>query len=303
MHRGSNGLLRHIRQRISPAFIMTTIADLLAEARAKLAGPEVAHEAEWLLEAICDVRRTRQFSHPEAEVNSVEAGRFRQALQRRIEGEPLAYIIGYREFWKMHLAVSPDVLIPQPDTEILVEQALAHIPESAYWNIADLGTGSGAIALALAFERPSCHVLATDISERALKVAASNAATNQLDNVSFVRTEWLAAIAPERFEMIVSNPPYIADSDICLVTGDVSREPRIALAAGSDGLDDLARIIENSFVCLKRGGWLLLEHGYQQADAVSAQLRMAGYGDVFTARDYAGHERVSGGRRPFDNLR
>jgi release factor glutamine methyltransferase len=287
---------------MSVAFVMTTISDLLGEARAKLAGPEVAHEAEWLLEAICGIRRTRQFSHPDVEVNSLDAGRFRQSLQRRIEGEPLAYIIGYRDFWNMRLAVTPDVLIPQPDTEILVEQALARIPASVVWNIADLGTGSGAIALALAIERPSCPVLATDVSGRALEVAATNAATYRLHNVSFAQIEWLAAVAPDSFEMIVSNPPYIADNDTCLVTGDVCREPRIALAAGSEGLDDLERIIENSCVCLKHGGWLLLEHGYQQAEAVTAWLTMAGYTEVFTARDYAGHERVSGGRRPLANF-
>lgn len=275
---------------------MTTITDLLTEALSSLAGPETRQEAEWLMEAICGITRTRQFSHPHDELSTSHALRFREALQRRLSGEPLAYIIGYRDFWDMRLAVTADVLIPQPDTEILVEQALKRIPATAEWVIADLGAGSGAVALVLARERPSCHVLATDVSASALKVAAGNRADYKAMNVQLVQTSWLQSMAPGSLDMIVSNPPYISENDGCLVSGDVSREPRLALSAGPEGLDELNCIIRDSVSCLKTGGWLLVEHGFQQARDVAGLFSQYDYLDIFTIKDFAGNERVTGGR-------
>ena len=275
---------------------MQTTLKLLTLARSQLPGLESREEAEWLMEAICGINRTRQFSHPHEELPPAKVRRFKDALQRRMAGEPLAYIVGYRDFWDMRLTVTPDVLIPQPDSEILVEQALVHIPEKAQWQIADLGAGSGAIALAIARERPSCDVLATDLSAEALEIASSNAETYQVENILFARTPWLQAVAPGSLDMIVSNPPYIADDDECLSVGDVSREPHKALSAGPEGLDDLKCIIRDSARCLKTNGWLLVEHGFQQAGAVSDLFSKYGYHDIFSVKDYAGNDRVSGGR-------
>ncbi|HBE91166.1 MAG TPA: peptide chain release factor N(5)-glutamine methyltransferase [Gammaproteobacteria bacterium] len=275
---------------------MPTTQNLLTEALSSLTGPETRQEAEWLMEAICGITRTRQFSHPHDELSTSHALRFREALQRRLSGEPLAYIIGYRDFWDMRLAITPDVLIPQPDTEVLVEQALKRIPATAEWVIADLGAGSGAVALVLARERPSCHVLATDVSASALKVAAGNRADYKAMNVQLVQTSWLQSVAPGSLDMIVSNPPYIAENDDCLVSGDVSREPRLALSAGPEGLDELNCIIRDSVSSLKTGGWLLVEHGFQQARDVAGLFSQSGYLDIFTIKDFAGNERVTGGR-------
>jgi release factor glutamine methyltransferase len=276
---------------------MTTVTDLLTEAHSKLTGPEARQEAEWLMEALCDITRTRQFSHPHDELPTTKVRRFRDALQRRLTGEPIAYIIGYRDFWDMRLAVTPDVLIPQPDTETLVEQALLRIPDKAAWQIADLGAGSGSVALAIARERPLCDVFATDLSAEALKVASRNAEAYKVENILFAQTSWLQAVAPDSLDMIISNPPYIAEDDECLAMGDVSNEPRMALSAGPEGLDELLCIIRNSARCLKADGWLLVEHGFQQAKDVSDVLSQHDYQDIFTVKDYGGNDRVSGGRR------
>ena len=237
---------------------MPSITELFTEVRSRLPGPDATREAEWLLEAICRINRTRLFSRPDDLVDDALIQQLNAAIEKRQAGEPLAYILGQREFWSMNLSVTPEVLIPQPDTEVLVEQSLARIPANGTWRIADLGTGSGAVALAIARERPLCEVIATDRSGAALSVAAGNANSCQADNVCFLQANWLGPFNKQSLDMIVSNPPYVADSDPCLQSGDVSREPREALAAGPLGLDDLQTIISSSARVLKPRGWLVL---------------------------------------------
>jgi release factor glutamine methyltransferase len=197
----------------------------------------------------------------------------------------------------MALRVTEATLIPRPDTETLVEQALARIPPDAGWRIADLGTGSGAIALALARERPRCHVVATDISAAALAVARANAGLHGIGNVAFRQGSWQQPLQDERFDVVVSNPPYLCEGDAHLVKGDVQFEPRHALVAGVDGLEAIRAIAHNLKSSLNRGGWLILEHGFDQARAVGEILRAEDYDQIRCYRDLAGQERVSLGRR------
>lgn len=217
-------------------------------------------------------------------------------LQRRLKGEPVAYLTGVREFWSLTLGVSPATLIPRPDSECLVEQALCHLPQTPC-DILDLGTGTGAIALALASERPDCQLTALDIEPQAVALARDNASRLAIDNVTVSQSNWFSAL-PEnrRFHMIVSNPPYIDASDPHLRQGDVRFEPRSALVASAQGLADLAALINGAGHFLHPGGWLLLEHGCCQGDRVRQLLFQAGYQHIASHNDYAGHERVSAGR-------
>ncbi len=219
--------------------------------------------------------------------------RYEELVARRIAGEPVAYLVGCREFWSLPITVTRDTLIPRPDTETLVARALDVLPVESPLQIADMGTGSGAIAIAIAHERPACHLVATDNSAAALDVAASNALRLQLKNITFVTGDWCEALADRQFDLIISNPPYIPRADAHLDSGDVRFEPRAALAAGIDGLDDLTRIAACARRHLKRNGWLLLEHGYDQGEAVRALLAKFGYHDISCHPDDAGHERVA----------
>jgi release factor glutamine methyltransferase len=219
-------------------------------------------------------------------------------LERRARGEPVAYITGSRGFWSLELEVTPATLIPRPETELLVELALQRLPRDSSGAVADLGTGSGAVALALASERPQCRVTATDASAAALAVAARNAARLGIGNVVFARGDWMAPLGDARFDLIVSNPPYIEADDAHLARGDLRFEPATALASGRDGLDDIRRIVATAREHLLPGGWLLFEHGWNQGDAARALLEQAGYTDVFTAQDLEQRDRVSGARNP-----
>ena len=215
-------------------------------------------------------------------------------LIRRLAGEPIAYLIGAREFYGRPFEVSPAVLIPRPDTELLVELALAHMPPGQAVEVLDLGTGSGCIAITLALERPLAQVTALDRSAAALAVARRNAA--RLDaEVEFLSSDWFAALGGRHFDLIVGNPPYIAAGDPHLGRGDIRFEPLTALAAGRDGLEDLRRLIATASAHLKPGGALLLEHGYDQADAVQALLRASGFHSPRSWTDLSGVRRVSGG--------
>ncbi|MBI1283116.1 MAG: peptide chain release factor N(5)-glutamine methyltransferase [Thiobacillus sp.] len=218
-------------------------------------------------------------------------------LSRRLEGFPIAYLVGSREFYGRPFKVTSDVLIPRPDTELLVELALERIPLHRSVDVLDLGTGSGCIAITLALERPLAGVTAVDRSAVALEVAQLNAKTLNAP-VDFLTSDWFAALADRQFDLVVSNPPYIPAADPHLTRGDVRFEPVAALAAGVDGLDDLRRLIHDSRSHLKRGGTLLLEHGYDQADAVLELLCQHGFEQNLTWRDLAGLNRVSGGCRP-----
>ncbi|MEA1890593.1 MAG: peptide chain release factor N(5)-glutamine methyltransferase [Pseudomonadota bacterium] len=274
---------------------MATIIELLGEAQAKINRPDARQEGELLLAEVCEISRSHQFIHPDEELSEKQCQYFKSALIRRIAGEPLAYITGSRGFWDMDLQVSPDVLIPRPDTECLVEQALLRIPADAHWQIADLGTGSGAIALALARERPLCEVTATDLSVAALAIAKENALALEIGNVSFTGGNWFQPLTGRQFDMIVCNPPYVPADDPHLKQGDLPAEPECALISGPDGLDAIRQIISDSALYLKLGSFLLLEHGYDQARAVNELLQYAGYKKIFTQKDHGGNDRVSGG--------
>ena len=273
-----------------------TLAVLVRHAAAKLPGESARREAEMLLEHVLGKGRAWLFSHAD-EVPGVEvvAG-FCQLLARRVQGEPLAYLIGHAGFWTLDLLVSSATLIPRPETELLVELALERLPPDESLRIADLGTGSGAIALALASERPHAQVVATDASATALEVAQENARRNQLPNADFREGDWFAPLRAERFHMIVSNPPYIAEGDPHLFRGDLRFEPATALSSGRDGLDAIRHLAAQAPHHLRAGGWLLLEHGHDQGAAVRELLRTAGFVEVETRQDLELRDRISLGR-------
>lgn len=269
-----------------------TVARLLARAR-DLIDPA---DAALLLAHALGKSRSWLFAHADDALGEAEAARFNVLLARRAAGEPVAYLTGWRGFWTLDLAVTPATLVPRPETELLVDLALARLPVDAPARVADLGTGSGAIALAIASERPRAQVLATDASSEALDVARGNAARNGIGNVAFRLGSWLQPLGEDTFDLIASNPPYIAEGDPHLARGDLRFEPAMALSCGADGLDAIRVIVRDAPACLRRGGWLLLEHGWDQGDAVRALLAAAGFADVATERDLEQRDRVSLGR-------
>lgn len=251
-------------------------------------------DAQLLLSHCIGKPRTYLYAWPEVEIDPITTTRFEALCARRLRGEPVAYLLGEREFWSLALAVSPDTLIPRPETELLVEWALS-LPLPAAANVVDLGTGSGAIALALASERPGWKVVGVDRSAAALAIACANARKLGIDNIVWCVGDWLTALSGT-FDLIVANPPYIAADDPHLQRGDVRFEPASALVAEDAGLADLRHIAGAAAGQLAPGGWCLLEHGYQQAAAVRALLRQAGFEGSGSRCDLAGIERVSGGR-------
>jgi release factor glutamine methyltransferase len=252
-------------------------------------------EVQCLLQAVLQVNRAFLLTHPEQLLAADQHARYMALFERRLRGEPIAYLLGGREFYGLTFKVSPETLIPRPETELLVELALQHIPQQGECRVLDMGTGSGAIALSIAHARPNAEVVAVDASVAALEVAQFNTQQLGLGNVRLLHSDWFSALQGERFDMIVSNPPYIATDDAHLAQGDVRFEPRTALVSGTDGLDDIRRICASAHAYLNPKGWLLLEHGYNQAAQVRAILQQAGFSEVFSARDLAGMERVSGG--------
>lgn len=278
---------------------MTTqdVRALLAAAAQHIGGEAGRREAEILLAHVLGRDRAFLFAQPEFAPPAAQVERFLDLAARRASGHPVAYLTGTREFWSLTLRVGPAVLIPRAETEWLVELALARLLPGRV-RIADLGTGSGAVALALARERPHAHVVATDASGTALALARVNAAANAIENVEFREGDWFQPIAGERFALIVSNPPYIAEDDPHLVAGDLRFEPRTALVSGPDGLDAIRELVANAPGHLDEpGGWLLFEHGHEQGGAARALLVQAGFGEVFTEKDLGDRDRVSGGRR------
>jgi release factor glutamine methyltransferase len=251
-------------------------------------------EIQMLLQQVLGVNRAYLLAHPERQLDAMQQATYRALLQRRLAGEPLAYILGEREFFGLNFRVTPATLIPRPDTELLVELALQRFPQRG--RMLDLGTGSGAIALSIAHSRPDAEVTAVDASAEALEVALENARRLNIANARFVHSDWFAALSNERFDLIVSNPPYIEDADAHLEQGDLRFEPRSALASGADGLDDIRRIVADAKAHLASGGWLMFEHGYDQAERARGLLSASGCAEVFSARDLSGIERVSGGR-------
>lgn len=254
-------------------------------------------DAEVLLAFTLDRPRSHLHTWPEQPLGELAAQRFGELIARRIAGEPVAYLTGRREFWSLELEVSRDTLIPRPETETLVEQALARIPGDNPLQIADLGTGSGAVALAIAHERPACRVLATERSAATLRVAARNAQRLKLRNIRFVQDNWCAALGAATLDMVVSNPPYVAEQDPHLGRGDVQFEPRSALVAGREGLDAIAGIVEDAHRSLRPEGLLLLEHADDQADSVSKLLIIKSYSGIRCYRDDSHQRRVTVARR------
>jgi release factor glutamine methyltransferase len=273
-----------------------TIAQLLAKATATLNSGSARLDVEVLLAHVLEKPRSHLFAWPENILSDARQQRFEQLLSRRLAGEPVAHLTGQREFWSLPLQVTRDTLIPRPETETLVTQALGVIPAGSRQDIADLGTGSGAIALAIASERPVCRIVATDSSAAALAIARSNARRLAIENVEFIQGDWCSALQGT-FDLIVSNPPYVATRDPHLESGDVRFEPRSALAAGTTGMDALSTIAHCAHAHLKPGGWLMMEHGYDQADATRQLLASSGYRDISDINDEAGLARVIRGRK------
>ena len=252
-------------------------------------------DAEILLCQTIDMPRSYLFAHPEDELDDLTKERFEMLLQRRIDGEPMSYITGTKEFWSHELLVSPATLVPRPETELLVELALREIPRKAEWQILDLGTGSGAIALSIAAERLLCTVTATDVSPDALAIAAENVRQADLANVSCIVGSWTEPVAGQRFNIIVSNPPYIREDDEALK--NLQHEPLSALASGADGLDDIRILANDCAAILTADGWLMLEHGADQQADVTNILDAAGWVDIACHNDLAGKPRVTVARR------
>jgi len=252
-------------------------------------------DAEILLCRTIDMPRSYLFAHPEDELDELAQERFASLLDRRVGGEPMAYIMGMKEFWSHELFVSPATLVPRPETELLVDLALREIPRKAEWEILDLGTGSGAIAIAIAGDRQMCQVTAVDISEDALAVARENVRALSLGNVELVHGNWTEPVQGQAFNVIVSNPPYVRKDDEALLK--LQHEPQSALAAGEDGLDAIRVLAAKSAALLEDEGLLLIEHGADQASDVAALLEGHGWADICCHNDLAGLPRVTVARR------
>lgn len=281
----------------------STLQQCLSAAKQRLAGvlpmQEASQEARILCMAALGVTHAWLLTHGDKPLTTAQQAQCEALVERRLQGEPVAHILGQREFFGLSLQVTPDTLIPRPDTETLVEAALArmHPPDRPpLLRILDLGTGTGAIALALASHGHACQVTAVDASAAALAVAASNARALGLDNVQCVLSDWFSALEGQRFDLIVSNPPYIAENDPHLQQGDVRFEPQSALVSGVDGLDDLRHLIEQAPRFLNPSGWLLLEHGYNQAAAVQALCAAQGFKQIQTLFDLGQQPRVTLGQ-------
>lgn len=273
---------------------MPRIDELLRAAR-EGTGPG---DAEALLAHALGRPHSWLYAHGDEEPDAEALAAFDTLLARRRAGEPVAYLTGRRGFWRFDVAVTADTLIPRPETELLVERALERLSKGIELEVADLGTGSGVIALALAMERPQARVAAVDASKAALAVARANAEALALPGIGFHHGSWYAPLAGRRFDLIASNPPYIADHDPHLGQGDLRAEPRIALASGADGLDAIREIAAGARDHLKPGGWLLVEHGWEQGAAVRALFEASGLIDVATERDLEQRDRVTLGRAP-----
>ncbi len=269
----------------------------IAEASIRLASMSDSSrlDAEILLCQTIDMPRSYLFAHPEDELDALTIDRFEALMRRRLDGEPMSYITGTREFWSRELFVTPATLVPRPETELLVDLALREIPRNAEWQILDLGTGSGAIAIAIASERLLCEITATDVSEDALAVAAENVRQNDLVNVSCLLGRWGEAVSGREFHLIVSNPPYIREDDEALQK--LTHEPLSALASGADGLNDIRILATDCIPLLVTDGWLIIEHGADQQDAVAEILHAAGWVEIACHNDLAGRPRVTVARQ------
>lgn len=276
-----------------------TIAQALTQDQAQLIQtldldkPEARLEAQVLLCRALGVAKSYLIAHGDEALTPEQSAQYQPLIERRLKGEPIAYILGEREFYSLNFKVTPAVLIPRPDTELLVELALTHIPQDQPCQVLDLGTGSGAIAITIAKHRPQASVTAVDQSLDALAVARENADTLGTSNIVFAQSDWYSALAGKKFDVIVSNPPYIEANDVHLNQGDLRFEPISALASGDDGLDSLRQIVGQAHEYLLPQGWLLFEHGYNQGQKCRALLIEHGFEQVKTIRDLSGTERVT----------
>jgi len=272
-----------------------TVSEILQTALRELqaTSPTPRLDAEVLMMHVCSLDRSALITRGHHVLTEDQLNRLETLIAQRRHGEPIAYLTGVREFWSLEFCVSPATLIPRPETELLVEKALAHIPQDAEWTIADLGTGCGAIALALAKERPRCRVIATDISPQVLEVARSNAAKFNLTHVDFREGNWFEPLADMKLDMMVSNPPYVRANDPHLQQGDVRFEPVQALAAGPEGLDAIRQIALSAREHLNPAAWLLFEHGWDQAAAIGQLLHSLGYRNIVCYPDLGGRDRIT----------
>ncbi len=289
---------------------MATIAELIEWGGRELTESDSARfDTEIILAFILEQNRTYLYTWSDRTVSTERESRFRALIAKRAAGEPVAYLVGQQPFWKFELKVTPATLIPRPETELLVELALEHIPENSNLRVADLGTGTGAIALAIASERPRVLVVATDHSAHALEIARENAQALGMSHIEFRQGSWLGPLlikgqsGPsgqfEQFDLILSNPPYVEPDSPYLQCGDLRFEPDSALiGADSDGLGDVREIIDHAPAYLKADGWLLLEHGAAQGRAVRELFEAAGFDSVVTRKDLAGLDRVTMGHMP-----
>ncbi len=276
---------------------MSTVSEALDWATEQLSESDDARlDSQVLLAYALNVSRTWLFTWPDKVLDGATLTAFNAVIEERKSGTPIAYITGYRDFWSLRLKVTPDTLIPRADTELLVETALTLKNVEKPCDVIDLGTGTGAIALSLANECPSWRITATDINPKTLAVAKENAQTLEL-GVSFKESAWFDAIN-DRYDLVISNPPYIESDDPHLQQGDLRFEPAGALASGQDGLDDIRRLVQQAPKHLKKDGYLLLEHGYQQAEAVRSLMAKAGYIEIETHQDIEDRDRVTLGKIP-----
>lgn len=274
---------------------MFTISEALSFSKQQLRNGESPNsDSQLLLAHVLSCSTSYLYTWPEKALSQQQQTALLALLELRKLGHPVAYLTGQRGFWTLDLQVNKHTLIPRPDTELLVEKAMEKITDDTW--VSDLGTGSGAIVLALASERPQTRFFACDYSSQALNIAKANAKQNQIDNVCFWQGDWLAAIASNSLDIIVSNPPYIEQDDPHMQQGDVKFEPEQALVSGCDGLDDARLIIARAAVCLRQQGWLLLEHGHQQAQSVAAIMQSQGFNNITGYQDYGGNDRVTIGQ-------
>lgn len=273
-----------------------TIIELLQDITPQLPPPTPRLEAEILLAHALQVSRTHLYAYADRQLSAQEVVQFRGLVAQRLLGKPVAYLVGEKEFWSLKLHVTEATLIPRPETELLVEAALARISAQHQEIVMDLGTGSGAIAIAIASERRHCQIIATDFSLEALEVAQHNAKNLHLPQIEFVHSHWFSNLAGRRAQLIVSNPPYIAEDDIYLEQNELRYEPQNALVSGLDGLDALRHIIQHAPNYLENSGWLLVEHGYNQGDRVARLFEQQGYIQITTHRDLAGLPRITVGK-------
>ena len=278
---------------------MTTLAQALKQATSQLHRHDQARlDAEVLLAHVLNKPRAYLHTWPEAELSQDQELQFHNMIRQRAEGQPVAYLTGQREFWSLNFTVTPDTLIPRAETELLVERTLALLPENETLRVADLGTGSGAIAIALAHERRNWRLYAIDRSFQCVKLAQRNARRLRVNNLCFVNADWSKALADQSFDAIVANPPYVAERDPHLQQGDVRFEPASALTAGPQGLDELRSLIKDAPRVLKPGGWMLLEHAMDQAANLHKLLNNIAFTNIATTRDLTGLERVSCAQKP-----